>query len=53
MDAIEFAEAQLSVRTRVNELIEIGEMLKQERMEKESPSRSEPPFTRPLFALPH
>ena len=45
MNAIEFAEAQLSVRTRVNELIEIGEMLKQERMEKESASRSVPPFT--------
>ncbi|GMI32230.1 hypothetical protein TeGR_g10311, partial [Tetraparma gracilis] len=36
MDAIEFAEAQLSVRTRVNELIEIGELLKQERQEKEA-----------------
>ncbi len=34
MDAIEFAEAQLSVRTRVNELIEIGELLKRERAEK-------------------
>jgi LMBR1 domain-containing protein 1 len=34
MDAIEFAEAQLSVRTRVNELIEIGELLKSEREEK-------------------
>ena len=31
MDAFEFAEAQLSVRARVNELVEIGEMLKQER----------------------
>jgi len=34
MDAIEFAEAQLSVRTRVNELIEIGELLKSERADK-------------------
>ncbi|GMH95009.1 hypothetical protein TL16_g13056 [Triparma laevis f. inornata] len=34
MDAIEFAEAQLSVRTRVNELIEIGELLKRERVTK-------------------
>ena len=34
MDAVEFAEAQLSVRTRVNELIDIGEMLKAEREEK-------------------
>ena len=31
MDAFEFAEAQLSVRARVNELVEIGEMLKVER----------------------
>ncbi|GMH57178.1 hypothetical protein TrRE_jg3308, partial [Triparma retinervis] len=28
MDAVEFAEAQLSVRQRVNDLIEIGELLK-------------------------
>ncbi|GMH91355.1 hypothetical protein TrST_g2166 [Triparma strigata] len=39
MDAIEFAEAQLSVRTRVNELIEIGELLKRERAAKEDSSQ--------------
>ena len=31
MDASEFAEAQLSVRTRVNDLIEVGELLRTER----------------------
>lgn len=34
MDAVEFAEAQLSVRQRVNDLIEIGELLKVERAQK-------------------
>ena len=34
MDAREFAEAQVGVRGRVNELIEIGEMLRGEREEK-------------------
>mmetsp|Transcript_20192 Transcript_20192/g.42289 ORF Transcript_20192/g.42289 Transcript_20192/m.42289 type:complete len:528 (+) Transcript_20192:60-1643(+) len=39
MDAVEFAEAQLSVRQRVNDLIEIGEMLKVERSQNsEKPS---------------
>lgn len=31
MDAVEFAEAQTSLRERVNELVEIGEMIKIER----------------------
>ena len=31
MDAVEFAEAQLSLRERVNELVDIGEMIKVER----------------------
>mmetsp|Transcript_15419 Transcript_15419/g.33528 ORF Transcript_15419/g.33528 Transcript_15419/m.33528 type:complete len:560 (+) Transcript_15419:491-2170(+) len=35
MDAVEFAEAQLSIRERVNELVDIGELLKIEREQKE------------------
>jgi len=35
MDAVEFAEAQVSLRERTNELVEIGEMIKIERDEKE------------------
>jgi LMBR1 domain-containing protein 1 len=31
MDAVEFAEAQMSLRERVNELVDIGEMIKVER----------------------
>uniref|UniRef100_A0A7S2YMM4 LMBR1-like membrane protein n=2 Tax=Entomoneis paludosa TaxID=265537 RepID=A0A7S2YMM4_9STRA len=34
MDAVEFAEAQLSLRERVNELVDIGELIKIERDEK-------------------
>lgn len=34
MDAVEFAEAQLSLRERVNELVDIGELIKIEREEK-------------------
>jgi LMBR1 domain-containing protein 1 len=34
MDAVEFAEAQLSLRERVNELVDIGELIKLERQEK-------------------
>jgi LMBR1 domain-containing protein 1 len=33
MDAVEFAEAQMSLRDRVNELVDIGELLKIEREE--------------------
>jgi LMBR1 domain-containing protein 1 len=35
MDAVEFAEAQISLRERVNELVDIGELIKIEREEKE------------------
>jgi LMBR1 domain-containing protein 1 len=35
MDAVEFAEAQMSLRERVNELVDIGELIKIEREEKE------------------
>ena len=31
MDAVEFAEAQKSLRDRVNELVDIGELIKVER----------------------
>lgn len=34
MDAVEFAEAQMSLRERVNELVDIGELIKIERDEK-------------------
>lgn len=34
MDAVEFAEAQMSLRERVNELVDIGELIKIEREEK-------------------
>jgi LMBR1 domain-containing protein 1 len=34
MDAIEFAEAQLSLRERTNELVDIGELIKIEREQK-------------------
>merc|ERR1719293_239319 len=34
MDAVEFAEAQLSLRDRVNELVNVGELLKIEREER-------------------
>lgn len=34
MDAVEFAEAQTSLRERVNELVDIGELIKIEREEK-------------------
>jgi LMBR1 domain-containing protein 1 len=34
LDAVEFAEAQLSLRERVNELVDIGELIKLERNEK-------------------
>jgi LMBR1 domain-containing protein 1 len=36
MDAVEFAEAQMSLRERVNELVDIGELIKIEREEKAS-----------------
>jgi LMBR1 domain-containing protein 1 len=35
MDAVEFAEAQTSLRERVNELVDIGELIKIEREEKD------------------
>lgn len=35
LDAVEFAEVQLSLRERVNELVDIGELIKIERQEKE------------------
>lgn len=35
MDAVEFSEAQMSIRERVNELVDIGELLKIEREQKE------------------
>jgi len=35
MDAVEFAEAQMSLRDRVNELVAVGELLKMEREERE------------------
>ncbi|KAL7567147.1 hypothetical protein ACA910_009473 [Epithemia clementina (nom. ined.)] len=34
LDAVEFAEAQMSLRERVNELVDIGEMIKIERDQK-------------------
>ena len=34
MDAVEYAEAQMSLRERVNELVDIGELIKIEREEK-------------------
>ena len=34
MDAVEFAEAQMSLRERVNELVDIGELIKVERDQK-------------------
>jgi LMBR1 domain-containing protein 1 len=34
MDAVEFAEAQMSLRERVNELVDIGELIKVEREQK-------------------
>jgi len=34
LDAVEFAEAQVSLRERVNELVDIGELIKIEREEK-------------------
>jgi LMBR1 domain-containing protein 1 len=36
LDAVEFAEAQLSLRERVNELVDIGELIKLERQEKQN-----------------
>jgi len=53
MDAIEFAEAQLSVRNRVGELIEIGELLKREREDRKVSEASETKMratTNPLLA---
>lgn len=35
MDPLEFAEAQMSLRDRVNELVAVGELLKYEREERE------------------
>mmetsp|Transcript_4613 Transcript_4613/g.6310 ORF Transcript_4613/g.6310 Transcript_4613/m.6310 type:complete len:548 (-) Transcript_4613:238-1881(-) len=35
MDAVEYAEAQLSLRERVNELVDLGELIKMEEEEKE------------------
>jgi len=36
MDAVEYAEAQLSLRNRTNELVNVGELLKIERAQRES-----------------
>lgn len=36
MDAVEFAEAEMSIRERVNELVDIGELIKIDREEKEN-----------------
>lgn len=44
MDAAEFAEAQTSLRERVNELVGIGEMIKVERDGKDMSKQSKNPF---------
>lgn len=36
MDAVEFAEAEMSIRERVNELVDIGELIKIDQDEKEN-----------------
>jgi LMBR1 domain-containing protein 1 len=46
MDAAEFAEAQMSLRGRVNELVGIGEMIKVEREGKQENSGSKNPFNK-------
>lgn len=40
MDAVEFAEAQVSIRKRVNELVDLGELMKIDHDEKENSKSS-------------
>ena len=46
MEAAEYAEAQMSLRERVNELVNIGELLKVERDGKSPAQRSKNPFNK-------
>lgn len=46
MDAAEYAEAQMSLRERTNELVQIGELIKVERDRKPPESKSRNPFSK-------
>eukprot|EP00555_Chaetoceros_dichaeta_P011545 CAMPEP_0198263320 /NCGR_PEP_ID=MMETSP1447-20131203/11680_1 /TAXON_ID=420782 /ORGANISM="Chaetoceros dichaeta, Strain CCMP1751" /LENGTH=546 /DNA_ID=CAMNT_0043951867 /DNA_START=139 /DNA_END=1779 /DNA_ORIENTATION=- len=42
MDAVEFAEAQVNIRSRVNELVDVGELMKIQREERKLSGASAP-----------